>query len=347
MFKLLIAVGVLLVIAIVLTIFRVHTLVNVVRGTEKKYVKGSNKVNAALFMLFLIVSMILLFWYSSANVERYNLPIASQHGTELDSMFWWTTWITLGVFVLTQVLLFGFAFFYQHKKESSAYFYPDNAKLEIIWTLIPAIVLASLVFSGWKIWSDMTDKAPADAEVVEIMGYQFAWKARYPGKDNKLGNYDYKLIDAENEFGMDFTDQSSFDDYTDRTVYLPKGKPVLFKIRARDVIHSVFAPHFRLKMDAVPGMPTRFWFVPTKSTADMRSETGNPEFDYEIACTEVCGRGHFSMKMKVVVLEPEEFQKWKADQKAWLSKHPDYLSKVPADLKEVAQISAGIEAALN
>jgi cytochrome c oxidase subunit 2 len=127
-----------------------------------------------------------------------------------------------------------------------------------------------------------------------------------------------------------------------RELHIPVGKPVEFRIRARDVLHSVFAPHFRLKMDAVPGMPTRFWFVPTKTTAEMRIETGNPDFNYEIACAEVCGRAHFSMRLIVVVEEPEEYEKWKAEQEPWLSRFPTYLSKVPDNLKELAMVRASI-----
>ena len=96
-------------------------------------------------------------------------------------------------------------------------------------------------------------------------------------------------------------------------------------------------------MDAVPGMPTQFWFVPTKSTADMRSETGNPDFNYELACAEICGNGHFSMRMIVVVDEPADYEKWKKSQQTWLSQNPDYLSQVPEELQEVAMLSAGIE----
>ncbi|MFM7488279.1 MAG: cytochrome c oxidase subunit II, partial [Cytophagales bacterium] len=115
------------------------------------------------------------------------------------------------------------------------------------------------------------------------------------------------------------------------------------KIRAKDVLHSVFLPHFRLKMDAVPGMHTTFKFVPTKSTADMREETGNPNFNYEMACTEICGRGHFSMKFPVFVHDTvEDYEKWMASQEAWLKQNPDYLKYVPAELKEAAMIKAGI-----
>jgi cytochrome c oxidase subunit 2 len=179
--------------------------------------------------------------------------------------------------------------------------------------------------------------------VIEVFGQQFAWFTRYTGKDNKLGDFDYRKIDADNKLGMDLTDENAFDDFIPREIHLPKGQPVLFKIRARDVLHSVYAPHFRLKMDAVPGMPTQFHFVPTKSTAEMRQETGNPEFNYELACTEVCGRGHFSMRLLIVVDEPEDYAKWKAEQTPWLKQNESYLSKVPAELKEVAKIKAGIE----
>ena len=169
------------------------------------------------------------------------------------------------------------------------------------------------------------------------MGKQFGWQVRYGGVDNeKLGNYSYKLIsDAEgNEFGLDFSDENSFDDFTSNTeMHIPKGKPVLLKIRARDVLHSVFIPHMCVKMDAVPGMPTKFWFVADKSTADMRAEYGNPDFNYEIACTEVCGRSHFAMKLKLIVDEPADYEKWKKEQKSLLASKPEFMDKVPANLK--------------
>ncbi|NJN42771.1 MAG: cytochrome c oxidase subunit II, partial [Flammeovirgaceae bacterium] len=101
-------------------------------------------------------------------------------------------------------------------------------------------------------------------------------------------------------------------------------------------------PHFRVKMDAVPGMTTHFKFTATKSTADMRNETGNPNFNYELACTEICGKGHFSMRLLVVVDELEDYEKWKASQESWLKQNPEYLKRVPAGLRESAMIKAGI-----
>jgi cytochrome c oxidase subunit 2 len=271
------------------------------------------------------------------------VPVASEHGVLYEHMFWATTILTLIVFFITQILLFYFSFRYHYREDRKAQFYPKNDTLEKIWTIVPAIVMAILVFAGLKTWNKITSKPPEDAEVVEIMGYQFAWKIRYPGKDNKLGSYDYRLIDATNVMGVDFRDKASFDDFEPREMHIPKGKPVLFKIRSRDVIHSVYCPFFRLKMDAVPGMPTSFWFVPTKSTDDMRQETGNPKFNYEIACAELCGRGHFSMRLLVVVDTPEEYAKWKAEQKPWLSSNPDYMAQVPANLKELALVKTGLD----
>lgn len=343
MFNLAIGLSVVLLLAILFLIFRITTLVGVVKGNSKKRVTGSNKVNAVLFMVFLIVFGGLFFWYSIKEFDNYTLPIASEHGSDYEFMFWITMAFTGVVFIITQILLFYFSWRYQYKEKSSALFYPENNKLELIWTFVPAIVLAILVFNGWRVWSDITKPAPENTNNIEILGYQFAWKVRYPGKDGELGKYDYRLIDAENLFGMNFEDKASFDDFNPREVHVPKGEPVTFNIRARDVLHSVFAPHFRLKMDAVPGLPTSFTFTPSKTTAEMREELGDPDFNYEIACTEVCGRGHFSMKLTLVVDEPDEYEKWYAEQEAWLAKHPDYLAKVPSDLKEVAMIKTGLK----
>lgn len=342
MFNLAIVLGVVLLLAILFLIFRISSLISVAKGDSNKVVTGSNKINGALFMLFLVGMGFLFFWYSFKEFDNYNLPVASEHGSQYEFMFWTTMAVTGIVFVLTQILLFYFSWKYQYKKESRALFYPENNKLEVIWTFVPAIVLAILVFTGWRVWTDVTAPAPESTNNIEIMGYQFAWEIRYPGNDGELGNTDYRIIDATNSFGIDFADKASYDDFTYREMVIPKGEPVTFNIRARDVLHSVFAPHFRLKMDAVPGMPTSFTFTATKTTEEMRTELNDPEFNYEIACTEICGRGHFSMAKNLVVLEPEEYQKWYAEQESFLQRNPEYLSKVPADLKELALLKTGL-----
>lgn len=342
MLEFIIIVGAILLVAIIIAVLRISSLSSVAQDTDKKVDIKSNKWNGALMLLFLLVSGVVTLYFSTSWFDEYTLPLASEHGALTDKLFWITMGITGAVFILTQVLLFYFSFRYQYREGSRAHYYPENDKLEIVWTVVPAIALTVLVISGLRAWNDITSEAPDNAEVVEIMGQQFAWSTRYPGKDGELGAYDYRLIDPVNSFGIDFTDRNAFDDFVPREMHIPKGKPVLFKIRARDVLHSVFAPHFRLKMDAVPGMPTKFWFVPTKTTEEMRAETGNPDFNYEIACTEICGRGHFSMRMLVVVDEPQDFENWKAEQESWLSKNPEYMAKIPENMKELAMINAGI-----
>jgi len=343
MFKIVIVVGVVLVVVILYLIFRMSTLIGVVKGSEKDIASRSNKVNAFLLFLFLIVFGGLFFWYSFTYFDEYTLPVASVHGVETDTLFWVTTAVTGAVFVFLHILLFSFPLRYHYREDRKAFFYPDNHKLELIWTVIPAIVLSILVFTGLKTWSDITAEAPEGSEDVEIMGHQFAWKLRYPGKDNKLGDYDYRLTTASNPMGVDFTDQNSLDDFSTGQMYLPKSRNVNFTIRARDVLHSVYAPHFRLKMDAVPGMRTYFWFMPTKTTEEMRQETGNPNFNYEIACAEICGQGHFSMRLIVVVVEADEFDRWKSEQQSLLQRDPDLMQFVPDNLKELALIKSGLE----
>lgn len=350
MFYVLIIAGVAVIAAIIFLLFRIMKLAGAIKGRKEEtnpedQLNKSSRTNAVLLLLFMVAGLFVIIWFSIAKFSEYNLPVASEHGVKTDSMFWVTTALTGAVFIITNVLLFFFAFKYRYKKENKAMFFPDNSKLEILWTLAPALVLTTLVISGLKTWNGVMSKAPEHAELVEIMGYQFAWKSRYPGNDKALGPRNYQLTTAVNEFGMDLGDQASFDDFIPREIHLPVDRPVLFRIIARDVLHSVFAPHFRLKMDAVPGMPTQFWFVPTKTTVQMREELGNPDFNYEIACAEVCGRGHFSMRMIVVVEEEEAYQAWHAAQEPWLKKNPDYLEKTPTHLREIAIKTAGLDEA--
>jgi cytochrome c oxidase subunit 2 len=347
MTNLIIGLGVVLILVILYLIFRVSNLVSLARTREVKTeerVDSSNKLNAGLFLGFTIVSLVVFFWYSFTYFEDYTLPIASVHGAWTDTLFWITMAVSVAAFSIISVVMAMFVFKFQHREGRKAKFYPDNHYLELAWTIIPAIVLAILIFTGLRAWNDITGPASADAEVIEVVGQQFAWTARYPGNtDNKLGSYNFKLIDAVNEFGLDLTDKNSFDDFKSLELHIPKGKEVLIMIRAKDVLHSLYIPHFRVKMDAVPGMPTQFKFVATKTTQEMRDELDNANFNYELACAEVCGQAHFSMKMIVVVDEEAAYEKWKQSQEAWLKQNPDYLKKVPAALKEAAMIKAGLQ----
>lgn len=343
MMSLIIVVGVVLVLTILYLIFRISSLVGIAKGKKVDEVSENNGIHATLFVVFMLLGLGAFFWYSYTHFDSYNLPVASEHGVVTDTLFWITMGISVAAFVIIFIFMIVFVYAYQYKEGRKATFYPDNSYLEIAWTIIPAFVLAVLIFGGLRAWNDITSPASADAEVVELVAQQFAWTVRYPGKDNTLGRVNYKLIDNfGNEFGLDLTDNKSFDDFKSLELHLPKGKEILLKIRAKDVLHSVFLPHFRVKMDAVPGMPTHFKFVATKTTQEMRDETGNPQFNYELACAEICGKGHFSMRMPVVVDTQEDFEKWKQEQETWLKQNPGYLEKVPANLRESAMIKAGM-----
>lgn len=346
---LIVALAIVFIVLTILVISKTQSLLKGVKGESEQsneVADNANNINGVGLFIFWILSVIGFVWsflYAKKDflMAFGDIPTASSvHGKETDFWFWFGMAVITIAFLIVNSVLFYFPLKYRYNKNRKAHFYPHNNTLEVVWTLIPAVVMAGLVFTGLRVWNKVMSDAPKDSEVIEIMGKQFGWQVRYGGVDNeKLGNYNYKLIDdaAGNEFGIDFTDENSFDDFTNSSeMHIPKGKPVLLKIRARDVLHSVFIPHMRVKMDAVPGMPTKFWFVADKSTADMQAELGNPDFKYEIACTEVCGRSHFAMKLILVVDEPAEYEKWKKEQKSLLASKPEFLEKVPAGLKAKA-----------
>jgi cytochrome c oxidase subunit II len=340
-----IGLGVVLVLFIVFMIYRIGNLVDLVKNKkeEEGFSIAWNNVNAYLMMAFMVFGLGGFFWYSFAHFSEYTLPVASIHGAITDDLFWITMWVTVIAFAIIFAVMFWFTFAYRYEKGRKAAYFADNHQLEIIWTVVPAIVLALLIFKGLRVWNDITGPAKKDAVVVEMVAQQWLWMARYPGvKDNTLGHHNYKLIDASNEFGLDLTDKNSFDDFKSLELHIPVDQEMLIKIRAKDVLHSMFLPHFRVKMDAVPGVQTHFKFTANKTTAQMREELNNPAFNYEMACTEVCGKGHFSMRFPVVVDTQEDYEKWIASQDSWLKQNPDYLKYVPAELKEAAMIKAGI-----
>lgn len=307
-------------------LFRLQIMTSIFSGSFTRDIGMSNSVNAVLMLVFLIGGGA---WFTYSFIENYskmNPPIASVHGHQMERMFWITMAVIGVAFAITQALLFIYSYKYQHKEGRRAYFFAHDNKIEIIWTIIPAIVMAALIFAGWKAWTRITGPAPKDSVVVEVMGKQFNWLVRYPGRDLKLGVVNYRLIDAVNEFGFDLSDKSALDDFTTNEIHVPKGVPVLIKIRSRDVLHAVYMPHFRVQMYAVPGMPTRFWFTPTTSTDEMRAKLGNPNFNYELACNQVCGGSHFAMKATVIVDEPDDYQNWYATQQSFSQKNPEVMA---------------------
>lgn len=287
------------------------------RGVELLKGVDLNKLNSRLWLGFMVFGLIAAAWSSIAFKDTYiHWESASVHGEEIDRMFWITMIVALIVFVFTNILLMYFAYKYRHDDNRKAKYYPENGKLELLWTVVPAIVLTILVVFGIRTWTNvMVNDPPADAYEVELNAQQFAWNLRYPGVDGEFGDINLHLISGNNLLGVNYAQPVSHDDFMANELYLPKGKPVILRIRSRDVLHSVHMPHFRVKMDAVPGMPTRFTFTPKYTTQEWRDRTGNQEFEFELACAEVCGRSHFSMKRIIKVVEEEDYIKWVKEQK--------------------------------
>ncbi len=297
--------------------------VSVLKGEEKSF-KQSNRINAFMFILFMVLGLAGAWWCNELLYDKTLLaqPAASDHGEKIDFMLWLTIIVTGVVFLMTQVLLFWFAYKYQYSEKRTVYFFPHNNKLELLWTVVPAIFLTILVGFGLFYWFKITGDAPKESQVVEITGKQFNWMMRYPGKDNVLGRKNYRLTDASNgnALGVDWEDGASHDDIEATEMHLVVGKPVQLVINAQDVIHDVGLVHFRLKMDAVPGIPTTLWFTPKYTTEQMKKITGNKDFVYEISCDQMCGSGHYSMRGVIVVETQEEYDAWMA------SKKPQYVT---------------------
>ncbi|MBA2248737.1 MAG: cytochrome c oxidase subunit II [Chitinophagaceae bacterium] len=312
-------------IAIVLMIFllifqiaKASEYVSILKGEEKSR-RQTNRINGFLLIAFLIFGLIGAWWCNDMFYKETLFPqgAASVQGENIDTMMWITIIITGIVFVITQVALFAFAFKYQESDKRKAFYFTHSNKLELLWTGVPAIVLTVLVVFGLKYWFQFTSDAPKDSQLVEVTGHQFAWEFRYPGADGVLGKKNYKLTDAahSNSLGVDWSDAASHDDiHTTATVHLVVNKPVKFVINSQDVIHDVGLPHFRMKMDAVPGIPTTLWFTPKYTTEEMKVRTGNNNFVYELSCDQMCGKGHFSMRGIIIVETQQEFNKWIATQ---------------------------------
>jgi len=221
------------------------------------------------------------------------------------------TYVLMGVvFVLAQVSLGYLVWKYRDRPSAEPVRYSHgNSTLEVLWTTLTAILFVGLNLMGSHVWaSERFEPAKAGAIPVEVTGMQFAWYFRYPGPDGTFARSDPKLMDpsAGNEaaLGLDTSDPDSKDDVVTGTMYLPVNREVDLTLRAVDVIHSFFVPAMRFKQDAVPGLAIHMHFTPT--------EVG----DYEIACAELCGLGHYKMHGMLKVVSQEDFDKWLAAREA-------------------------------
>ncbi|GAA3963559.1 cytochrome c oxidase subunit II [Mucilaginibacter dorajii] len=304
-------------VAVIGKILKIYDLSLKIQG--KKGLKWNN-VMGVICLVFLLAGLYGAYWSFTVQGSMTLPEAASIHGVKVDEMFTVTTVLTMFVFFVTQILLFGFLFQYRHSDKRRAHFLPHDNTIEKIWTIVPAIVLTVLVVFGFFTWQSIMDTHQVKGDLnVDITGHQFAWELRYPGKDGKLGPKNFKLVTGSNKLGVDFKKKSSFDDLSADTMYLPVNKPVRLNIEAQDVIHSVYMPHFRVQLNAVPGLPTVFRFTPTITTAKMRTDLNDPTFEYLVYCNKICGGGHYNMQKIVRVVSEAEYQTWLSHQKPYLS----------------------------
>lgn len=323
MLDLLIIVAVVLGIIAISKVIQVLELANNVKGTTSYTVSDKdNKMQARMMPAFLIAYFAFIVW----QVVKWGdlvLPVAaSEHGAVTDQLLDITWMIIFPVFIITHILLFYFAWKYVYDKNRKAQFFAHSTKLEMLWTTIPALVLLILILYGLSIWGEVMTPLTEEDDPIEIELYarQFDWTARYPGEDGQFGDANVRFIEGINMLGLDSTDSKAWDDkYVKAEFHLPVNRPVQFYFRAQDVIHSAYMPHFRAQMNCVPGMVTRFNFVPNKTTEEMREITGNPEFNYYLLCNKICGAAHYNMKMEIIVESEEDYNAWLSEQNEFLA----------------------------
>ena len=248
-------------------------------------------------------------------------PLAAAHGGQIDTLIGWIHVFMLILFVGWGAFIAYVLVRYRRSRNPVADYAGVRSHrstyLEIGVAVVEAILLIGFAI---PLWAARVDRIPPENEavVVQVTAEQFAWNVRYAGPDGVFGKTDVKLVDLQtNPLGVDRSDPPAKDDVvTLNQLYLPANKPVIVKLRSKDVIHSFGVPEFRVKQDAVPGLTIPIWFIPTVTTAEMRTRLGNPEFQYEIACAQLCGLGHARMRGFVTVLGNDEFQKWITDKVA-------------------------------
>jgi cytochrome c oxidase subunit 2 len=247
-----------------------------------------------LIWILTLASVVLFFsgWWFPVSI--------TEHAPAIDRQFL-ITMIVVGIaFVLAQVglgyVVWRFGADSQKRDERAIYTHGNN-RLEMIWTAITAVVFISLGIMGQRVWAQLHfSEAPAGAYQVEVVAQQFAWNMHYAGKDGKLGRTDPALIreDEQNYIGLDDRDPGARDDLTTTTLAIPVNRPVELILRSKDVTHSFWVPQLRFKQDLVPGMAIRVHFTPNR--------TGQ----FQLACAELCGMNHFSMKGTLLVLTEEQ-----------------------------------------
>jgi cytochrome c oxidase subunit 2 len=239
--------------------------------------------------------------------------LASAHGGQIDSLIGWIHVFMLILFVgWTAFLVYCLVRFRASRNPVANY--TGLTSHMSTYSEIGVVVVEAILLVGFAIplWAARVDERPPESEavVVHVTGEQFAWNIHYPGPDGVFGPTDINEIDLQtNPLGLDRSDPAAVDDVTTvNQLYLPVDTPIILMLKSKDVIHSFGVPELRVKQDAIPGLTVPIWFIPTVTTAEMRTKKGDPEFQYEIACAQLCGLGHYRMRGFVTVETTEEFQ---------------------------------------
>lgn len=256
-------------------------------------------------MTMKLLRLLSLFLFTAApafaqSTSLYWAPEnVTQGGRAIDGILNAIFWLTVSVFFATQITYVIYIIRYRKRPGVKAQYSHGNNTLEVIWTAIPVAIFLGLAIYGNDVWSKLHSDPPADAVKVNISAYQFGWDFRYAGADGKLGQISVDKISLDNKFGVDPLDEAGKDDFTTTELVIPANKAVSLLLNTRDVIHSFYVPSFRLYQDIVPGRTISWvWFVVEK------------EGNLELACSQLCGTGHYNMKAPIKVLSQEEFDKW-------------------------------------
>ncbi len=273
--------------------------------------------------LAVIIWLLTLGSVSLFFVKKWWFPTAiTEHASALDRQFMLTIIVVGLAFTAAQVGLGYMVWKYRDtgNRERAIYTH-GSSKLEVIWTMVTAVIFIGLAVMGQSVWASLRfTQAPAGAFQVEVVAQQFQWNFHYAGTDGVFGRTDPKLIDDSslNFIGIDETDPNAKDDSVHSVLAIPVNRPVELLLRSKDVIHNFWVPQLRFKQDLVPGMVIRVHF------------TANTPGKYELACAELCGQLHFKMKSYLLVLPEEEHKALTAlPQDQFQTRITELLAKYP------------------